>query len=58
MIRITRFIRSSFLIGLVIFSGCGSKTDSASTELSSDQWVVYDGYDGPGSGQHIDNPLI
>ena len=53
MIRITRFIRSFFIIGLVIFSGCASKTDSVSGTQSSDQWIIYDGYDGPGSGKHI-----
>ncbi|MFL3050433.1 MAG: ThuA domain-containing protein [Candidatus Neomarinimicrobiota bacterium] len=53
MIRIRRFIHSFFLIGLVIISGCASKTDSVPTTPSSDQWVIYDGYDGPGSGKHI-----
>mgnify|MGYP006131795411 CR=1 FL=1 len=53
MTRITRFIRLFFVLGLVIFSGCASKTDSVSTTPSSDQWVIYDGYDGSGSGKHI-----
>ena len=53
MIRIKRFIRSFSLIGLVLIVGCASKTGLTTSVSSGDEWVVYDGYNGPGKGKHI-----
>ncbi|MBF89651.1 MAG: hypothetical protein CMG75_10030 [Candidatus Marinimicrobia bacterium] len=48
MIKTIKSVRSFLFIVCLIISGCASKTES-----SADQWVIYDGYDGPGKGKHI-----
>ncbi len=42
-----------FSVSLIVIFGCQSKNANSNIAANLDQWVVYDGYDGPGDGKHV-----
>ena len=45
--------RVSLVFVSIMILGCQPQKGSLPSVSDADQWVVYDGYDGPGNGKHI-----